>query len=75
MRVRSCILARRCRLALENDFDADFGIGQGALVTLLPQRSPLLPDVPDAARGEHAQLWPHRHGTDAMFMALLRRTR
>lgn len=22
----------------------------------------------------HAQLWPHRHGTDAMFLALLRKT-
>jgi 16S rRNA (cytosine967-C5)-methyltransferase len=33
------------------------------------------PDVPDIARGDYAQLWPHRHGTDAMFMALLRRTR
>jgi 16S rRNA (cytosine967-C5)-methyltransferase len=21
------------------------------------------------------QLWPHRHGTDAMFLTLLRRTR
>jgi 16S rRNA (cytosine967-C5)-methyltransferase len=36
---------------------------------------PLLPEVPGTARGEHGQLWPHRHGTDAMFMALLRRTR
>jgi 16S rRNA (cytosine967-C5)-methyltransferase len=27
------------------------------------------------ARGDYGQLWPHRHGTDAMFMALLRRTR
>ena len=36
---------------------------------------PLFPEVPDMARGEHGQLWPHRHGTDAMFMALLRRTR
>ncbi|TFV75506.1 rRNA cytosine-C5-methyltransferase [Blastococcus sp. CT_GayMR19] len=36
---------------------------------------PLFPDVPDMARGDHGQLWPHRHGTDAMFMALLRRTR
>lgn len=25
------------------------------------------------AGGGHAQLWPHRHGTDAMFIALLRR--
>jgi 16S rRNA (cytosine967-C5)-methyltransferase len=36
---------------------------------------PLFPDVPDMARGAYGQLWPHRHGTDAMFMALLRRTR
>jgi 16S rRNA (cytosine967-C5)-methyltransferase len=36
---------------------------------------PLFPDVPRMARGDHGQLWPHRHGTDAMFMALLRRTR
>jgi len=34
----------------------------------------LFPDVPDLARGAYGQLWPHRHGTDAMFMALLRRT-
>jgi len=37
--------------------------------------APLFPDVPDMARGEYGQLWPHRHGTDAMFMALLRRIR
>ncbi|MFD2092400.1 RsmB/NOP family class I SAM-dependent RNA methyltransferase [Blastococcus deserti] len=35
----------------------------------------LFPEVPGIARGDHGQLWPHRHGTDAMFMALLRRTR
>jgi 16S rRNA (cytosine967-C5)-methyltransferase len=35
----------------------------------------LLPDVPDCAGplSRTVQLWPHRHGTDAMFMALLRR--
>jgi 16S rRNA (cytosine967-C5)-methyltransferase len=43
-------------------------------VEVLPV-APLFPEVPDVARGEHGQLWPHRHGTDAMFMALLRRTR
>lgn len=32
-----------------------------------------LPEVPDAAVGDFIQLWPHRHGTDAMFLALLRR--
>jgi len=35
----------------------------------------LLPGVPQATRGERfVQLWPHRHGTDAMFLALLRRS-
>jgi 16S rRNA (cytosine967-C5)-methyltransferase len=31
--------------------------------------------VPDSARGDFAQLWPHRHGTDAMFLALIRKNR
>jgi 16S rRNA (cytosine967-C5)-methyltransferase len=36
----------------------------------------LLPDVPDCAGPipGTVQLWPHRHGTDAMFIALLRRS-
>jgi 16S rRNA (cytosine967-C5)-methyltransferase len=33
-----------------------------------------LPDVPALGAGPTVQLWPHRHGTDAMFLALLRRT-
>ncbi len=37
------------------------------------EASALLPEVPDAARGPYLQLWPHRHGTDAMFCAVLRR--
>jgi 16S rRNA (cytosine967-C5)-methyltransferase len=32
-----------------------------------------LPGVPDLGAGPTVQLWPHRHGTDAMFLALLRR--
>jgi 16S rRNA (cytosine967-C5)-methyltransferase len=35
---------------------------------------PFFPGVPDLGDGPHVQLWPHRHGTDAMFTALLRRT-
>jgi len=31
-----------------------------------------LPEVPDCAAGRFIQLWPHRHGTDAMFGAFLR---
>ena len=34
----------------------------------------LLPEVPDAGLGPYLQLWPHRHGTDAMFAAYLRKT-
>ena len=38
-----------------------------ALVPAVPTRPGPLPGT--------VQLWPHRHGTDAMFLALLRRTR
>lgn len=34
---------------------------------------PLLPGVPDIGDGPWVQLWPHLHGTDAMFIALIRR--
>lgn len=52
----------------------------GLLAEVLPDQpvdvlpaAEYLPEVPDAARGSYVQLWPHRHGTDAMFLALLRR--
>lgn len=32
-----------------------------------------VPDLARCSRGEAVQLWPHRHGTDAMFVQLLRR--
>ncbi|SFK43078.1 RsmB/NOP family class I SAM-dependent RNA methyltransferase [Streptomyces pini] len=35
---------------------------------------PLLPGVPSLGEGPDIQLWPHLHGTDAMYLALLRRT-
>ena len=38
----------------------------------------VLAEIPDlrcpAPYGRYAQFWPHRHGTDAIFIALLRRT-
>ncbi|MQA34204.1 RsmB/NOP family class I SAM-dependent RNA methyltransferase [Modestobacter roseus] len=43
-------------------------------VEVLPV-APLFGEVPGIERGRYGQLWPHRHGTDAMFLALLRRTR
>ena len=33
-----------------------------------------LPPMPDLGDGPMVQLWPHRHGTDAMFLALLQRS-
>jgi 16S rRNA (cytosine967-C5)-methyltransferase len=46
---------------------------------VLQDAAPLFPEVPDLRAEEMAlpgivQLWPHRHNTDAMFFALLRRT-
>ena len=34
---------------------------------------PLVAGVPALGAGPHASLWPHVHGTDAMFLALVRR--
>jgi 16S rRNA (cytosine967-C5)-methyltransferase len=36
-------------------------------------RGGLLPELSAATVGPYLQLWPHRHGTDAMFAAYLRR--
>ena len=48
-------------------------VEDAAGVEVLPAAE-LLPEVPEAAvAGGFVQLWPHRHGTDAMFLALLRR--
>jgi 16S rRNA (cytosine967-C5)-methyltransferase len=45
----------------------------GVPVELLDAR-PLLPaGMPGLGTGPSVQLWPHRHGTDAMFLAVLRR--
>jgi 16S rRNA (cytosine967-C5)-methyltransferase len=33
----------------------------------------MLPEVSDIGAGPWVQLWPHRHGTDAMFVAVFRR--
>ena len=51
-------------------------ISQSRDDAVLEDAGPLMEDVPDC-KGPvpgTVQLWPHRHGTDAMFMALFRRT-
>ncbi|MFJ6898756.1 RsmB/NOP family class I SAM-dependent RNA methyltransferase [Streptomyces hokutonensis] len=42
--------------------------------TELIDARPLLPGVPALGEGPDVQLWPHLHGTDAMYLALIRRT-
>ena len=39
----------------------------------LEDARPLFPGVPDLGSGPHVQLWPHQHGTDAMYVAQVRR--
>jgi 16S rRNA (cytosine967-C5)-methyltransferase len=41
-------------------------------VELLDARAALAPELAALGAGPTVQLWPHRHGTDAMFLALLR---
>jgi 16S rRNA (cytosine967-C5)-methyltransferase len=53
------------------------GIVQGALrqnpgFKVLPACE-FLPEVIGGERGDFLQLWPHRHGTDGMFLALIQR--
>ncbi|SEF14414.1 RsmB/NOP family class I SAM-dependent RNA methyltransferase [Streptomyces sp. Ag109_O5-10] len=42
--------------------------------TELVDARPLLPGAPELGEGPDVQLWPHLHGTDAMYLALIRRT-
>jgi len=48
-------------------------VAAGRVDVQLEDARPLLPGVPDLGPGPHVQLWPHRHGTDAMYLALMRR--
>ena len=49
-------------------------LGRGQPQVVVEDARELLPEVSDVGAGPFVQLWPHRHGTDAMFFALLRRT-
>jgi 16S rRNA (cytosine967-C5)-methyltransferase len=46
----------------------------GVGVDFVDARPLLPPGMPGLGAGPTVQLWPHRHGTDAMFLAVLRRT-
>ncbi len=48
-------------------------VGRAPEALELIDARPFLPGVPDLGNGPTVQLWPHRQGTDGMFLALLRR--
>ena len=56
--------------------DGDRGAPAAAASTVdfVDARPLLPPGMPGLGAGPTVQLWPHRHGTDAMFLAVLRRT-
>ncbi|MFC5382406.1 RsmB/NOP family class I SAM-dependent RNA methyltransferase [Aquipuribacter nitratireducens] len=57
------VVRRSARAGVEADvLDAGAALAAGAGA-----------EVPDARAGDFVQLWPHVHGTDGMFLALLRR--
>lgn len=51
----------------------DAVLGRRGDATLEDAR-PLFPGVPHLGAGPDVQLWPHLHGTDAMYLALIRRS-
>lgn len=71
------VLYATCSPVLEETADVVAGVLAERPDVSLEDARPLLPDVPDAAGPLPGtlQLWPHRHHTDAMFLALLRRNR
>ena len=62
-------------LAETRDVSADVAAARDDVTVL--DAPALLAEVPElrcpAPGGRYAQFWPHRHGTDAIFLALLRR--
>jgi 16S rRNA (cytosine967-C5)-methyltransferase len=57
----------------ETDVVVDAALRRGGVEQL--DARPLLPEVDDLGDGPALRLWPHVHGTDGMYLALLRRTR
>jgi 16S rRNA (cytosine967-C5)-methyltransferase len=56
----------------ETDVVVDDAVRRGGVERL--DVRPLLPEVDNLGDGPDLRLWPHVHGTDGMFLALLRRT-
>jgi 16S rRNA (cytosine967-C5)-methyltransferase len=59
---------------VETQVSVTEAVRRSAVGVDLVDARPYLPGVPGLGTGPAVQLWPHRHGTDAMYLALLRRT-
>ena len=57
---------------VETDLVVEDVLRKRSDVELIDAR-PLLPGVPDLGPGPAVRLWPHVHGTDGMYLAVLRR--
>jgi 16S rRNA (cytosine967-C5)-methyltransferase len=70
------VLYATCSPLISETANVVKAIDQARSDAVLEDARSLLPDVPDSDGPVPGtlQLWPHRHGTDAMFMALFRRT-
>jgi 16S rRNA (cytosine967-C5)-methyltransferase len=69
------VLYATCSPVLAETAEVVSAVGASRDDVVLEDATTLLPGVPDCAGPLPGtfQLWPHRHGTDAMFGALLRR--
>lgn len=67
------VLYATCTPAVAETREVVDAVADGRGDVMIEDTRTLLPGVPDLGGGPHVQLWPHLHGTDAMFMALLRR--
>ena len=69
------VLYATCSPVLAETSGVVTAVLEGRTDAVLEDVGSLLPHVPDAVGPlpGTVQLWPHRHGTDAMFLALLRR--
>ena len=62
-----------CSPVLEETRDVVEEIVERRADVVLEDARPLFPQGMELGEGPWVQLWPHVHGTDAMFFALLRR--
>lgn len=46
---------------------------RGRVDVVVEDARAVLPELPDCGDGPYVQMWPHRHQTDGMFLALLRK--